>query len=298
MVALAPEYEHRIEQVSILGVPLDNVSSQESLDLIFWSLDHGRGGWVLTPNLDILRRLIKDPGYRSMTEEATLRVADGMPLIWASRLQGTPLKARVAGSDLIWSICERAAEEGRSVFFLGGNPGAADDAAAKLAGRYRGLHVAGTACPPLGYERDEAYRKVLIQKLRAAAPDICFVALSTPKQDRLIRELLPMFPRTWFLGIGISFSFVSGEVKRAPAWMRRSGLEWVHRLVQEPRRLGRRYLVDGVPFGMRLLASAAAARLGGRLGAHGGVVTGGRIGSQVFEGSVLTRGGGRGGKTA
>jgi N-acetylglucosaminyldiphosphoundecaprenol N-acetyl-beta-D-mannosaminyltransferase len=291
MVALASDVRNEpLSQVRILGVRLDNVTPQEALDLIFGSLDRGRGGWVLTPNLDILRRLIKDPAYRLMTAAATLRVADGMPLIWASRIQGTPLKARVAGSDLIWGICERAAQEGRSVFFLGGNPGAADDAAMKLQGLYRGLDVAGTECPPLGFERDPGYMRRLIATVRESAPDVCFVALSTPKQDRIIRELMPLLPRTWFLGIGISFSFVSGEVRRAPLWMRKSGLEWVHRLIQEPRRLGRRYLVDGVPFGIRLLGTAAARRLRGTGEVENGAAAGRAGMAQVTEPPILARG--------
>lgn len=250
-------------QVRLLGVPLDNVTPQETLDLVFGALRQGRGGWVLTPNLDILRRLLTDPSYRELTAPATLRLADGMPLVWASRVQGQPLRGRVAGSDLIWTVCARAAREGRSVYFLGGNPGAAEAAAAKLSELNPGLRVSGTECPPLGFERDPTYLAGMRERLRAAAPDICLVALSAPKQDMVIRSMVGEFPQVWFMGIGISFSFVSGEVRRAPVWMRKTGLEWMHRLVQEPRRLARRYLLDGMPFAARLFAGAMVARLRG-----------------------------------
>src|SRR5688500_4646576 len=143
--------------VRLLGVQLDNLSPTETVDHIFDELAHGRGGWVVTPNLDILRRLVVDADYRDLTAPATLRLADGMPLVWASRIQGTPLKARVAGSDLIWSVTARAAQDGRSVFFLGGNPGAAEAAAAKLRDLNPSLRIAGTECPPMGFEKDTAY---------------------------------------------------------------------------------------------------------------------------------------------
>ena len=243
--------------VNLLGIPLHDVTSDEVLAQMASGISRGRGGWILTPNLAILRKLVSDAGYRALCDDATLRVADGMPLIWASRLRRTPLRERVAGSDMIWRVSERAAQEGWSVYFLGGNPGAADAAAARLSGLYEGLRVVGTECPPMGFERDEAYMDALRAKVRAVAPDVCFVALSGEKQDRLIRELREESPRTWFLGIGISFSFVSGEIRRAPMWAQRCGLEWAHRLSQEPRRLARRYLVDGIPFAGRLLLSSA-----------------------------------------
>jgi N-acetylglucosaminyldiphosphoundecaprenol N-acetyl-beta-D-mannosaminyltransferase len=258
---MQPSHAQATRQVRLLGIPLDNLTQEQTLDRIFGDLAAGCGGWALTPNLDILRRLVKDPSYRELTQRATLRLPDGMPLIWASRLQGEPLQARVAGSDLIWTVSARAAREGRSVYFLGGNPGAAESAAAKLQALNPGLRVAGIDCPPLGFERDPEYMSGLRDRLVAAKPDVCFVALTAPKQDLVIRTLLELLPSTWFMGIGISFSFVSGEVKRAPVWMRRVGLEWFHRLAQEPRRLARRYLVDGLPFAGRLFWGAAIARL-------------------------------------
>jgi N-acetylglucosaminyldiphosphoundecaprenol N-acetyl-beta-D-mannosaminyltransferase len=248
--------------VRLLGVPLDNITAAEAIDRIAGELSEGRGGWVLTPNLDILRVLARDPEYAALCSPTTLRVADGMPLIWASRLQRTPLPERIAGSDLIWTLTARAAQEGRSVFFLGGNPGAADDAVVRLKEQNPTLRVAGTECPPMGFEKSPEYLAGLERRLCSAAPDICYVALGPPKQDRLIRRLMPLLPGTWFLGVGISFSYVSGEVHRAPVWMRRIGLEWVHRLVQEPRRLGKRYLIHGIPFAVCLLGASAIKGLG------------------------------------
>jgi N-acetylglucosaminyldiphosphoundecaprenol N-acetyl-beta-D-mannosaminyltransferase len=257
--SLSVELQDQLEQppiVSLLGVPLHNVTAEEVLERMSSSLARHRGGWILTPNLTILQRLVASAEYRALCAAATLRLPDGMPLVWASRLRGTPLRERVAGSDMIWRVSQVAARNGWSLYFLGGNPGAAEAAARTLMRHYPGFRIAGTECPPMGFERDLQYMAELRERLRAAAPDVCFVALSGEKQDRVIRELMEQSPQTWFMGIGISFSFVSGEIRRAPVWLQRLGMEWLHRLCQEPRRLGRRYLVDGIPFAMRLLLAA------------------------------------------
>lgn len=246
-----------IPTVTLLNVPLHAVTMRDALEHISASIARGEGGWVVTPNLDILRRLARERDYAELCAGSTLRVADGMPLIWASRLQRTPLPERVAGSDMIWSLTALAAERGHRVYFLGGNPGAADDAAAQLKAKHPSLIVAGTHCPPFGFEQDEIAMREIETRLRDANPDVVYVALGSPKQERLIRSLRPSFPRAWFLGIGISFSFVSGEVKRAPGWMQKTGLEWLHRLVQEPRRLFKRYVLQGLPFAAYLLAVSA-----------------------------------------
>lgn len=250
--------------VRLFGIPLDNTTSREAVDRVFADLARGVGGWIFTPNLDILRRLTLDTEYAALTSAATLRLADGMPLIWASKLKGTALPERIAGSEIIWDLCERAAAERRSVFFLGGNPGSAEAAIRVLRERYPSLIVAGVECPPIGFERDAGYAARLDAMLEAAAPDLCLVGLPSQKQDPLIGRLLPRFPRTWFAGIGVTFSFVAGEVKKPPVFLRRIGLEWFFRFVQEPRRLAHRYFVQGVPFAFRLFGHALKERLRGQ----------------------------------
>jgi N-acetylglucosaminyldiphosphoundecaprenol N-acetyl-beta-D-mannosaminyltransferase len=185
-----------------------------------------------------------------------------MPLIWASRLQGTPLPERVAGSSMITTLSAALDEAGRSIYLLGGNEGTADAAGAKLQGDRPGLTVAGSFCPPFGFERDPNHVRNIADLLSAAAPDVVFVGLGFPKQDRLIAQLKEKMPATWFVSCGISFSFVVGEVRRAPDILQVTGLEWVHRLAQEPRRLARRYLVDGLPFAGRLLLRSLRVRVG------------------------------------
>jgi N-acetylglucosaminyldiphosphoundecaprenol N-acetyl-beta-D-mannosaminyltransferase len=251
-----------LPSIALRGVRLHAVTEVQAVQHVLDQLGAGKGGWVLTPNLDHLRRLGRDRVFRALYTHANLVVADGMPLIWASRLQGTPLPERVAGSSLISSLSAGAAKANRSIYLLGGDPGTADHAAATLLSRNPNLTIAGTHCPDVGFEKDEKQLAAVIQRLVEARPDIIFVALGSPKQEWLIGQLRGYLPKAWWLGIGISFSFLSGQVRRAPRWMQRVGLEWLHRLCQEPRRLGRRYLLEGIPFGTSLLASSLAQGIG------------------------------------
>jgi N-acetylglucosaminyldiphosphoundecaprenol N-acetyl-beta-D-mannosaminyltransferase len=246
--------------VSLGCVSLHAITQRECVEAILRALDAGQGGRVTTLNLDQLRRASRDETFAARCRRASLRVADGMPLVWASRLQGTPLPQRVAGSDLIGSLCAGAAQRGRSVFLLGGAPGTAERAARVLAERAPGLRVAGVACPAPGFEASERELRALADALRAARPDVVFVGLGAPKQDALAEQLAAALPAAWWVGVGISFSFVSGALPRAPVWMQRAGLEWLHRLETEPRRLSRRYLFEGIPFACRLLATSALRR--------------------------------------
>ncbi|WP_440821460.1 WecB/TagA/CpsF family glycosyltransferase [Roseateles sp. 22389] len=220
----------------------------------------GRGGWVVTPNIDILRRWRVEPAFRALVSDATIFTADGRPIVWASQLQGTPLPARLTGSDLFVALMAAAAGAGLRIALIGGNEGTAEAAAARLipeavaAGRVR------TLCPPFGFEQQPQEMARLETLLTGWQPQIVFIGLGSPKQEKLIARLRALAPRAWYLGVGVSFSFVAGDVKRAPGWMQRSGLEWVHRLVQEPGRLARRYLVDGIPFAAGLLWRSASRR--------------------------------------
>jgi N-acetylglucosaminyldiphosphoundecaprenol N-acetyl-beta-D-mannosaminyltransferase len=249
---------------SLMGVCLTSLSEQETVQHVLDDLDHGTGGWVCPVNLDVMRQVDASADVRDLVAGADLLVADGMPLVWASHVRGAPLPERVAGSALVHSLSAAAARHRRSVFLLGGNPGAAAAAAQLLAEQEPGLPIAGTLCPPMGFENDAAELSQIESALLETRPDIVFVGLGFPKQDRLVAHLRPLLPQTWFLSCGISFSFVSGEIVRAPTIVQRLGLEWLHRMFQEPRRLARRYLLDGLPFLARMLASALRERRAGR----------------------------------
>lgn len=250
-----------LPQVCLHGAHLHAITEDQCIDLILHKLQEGCGGSVITMNLDHLRRVADDPSYLGIHRRASVVTADGMPLIWASRLQGTPLPERVTGSNLIWSLSSAAARYRRSVYLLGGAPGTAEKTAAALTKRFPDLQIAGISSAPFGFESDIQKVDGIIRALDLAKPDIVYVALGSPKQEELIDRWRAMFPATWWLGVGIAFSFAAGQIRRAPLWMQRAGLEWSHRLMQEPRRLAKRYLVRGLPFAVRLLARAALGRI-------------------------------------
>lgn len=258
-MALDPKPEQ--PRVDLQGIMFDAITESQTCSRIVNALNQQRGGYVVTANLDHLLRCKRFPRYKSLVKQADIIVADGMPLIWASLLQGNPLPERVAGSTLCLSLARSLAEHGKSLFLLGGNPGVARQAAQVLKNRFPDLRIAGTFFPEFGFEKDPVQIEAIRHHLQDSKPDMVYVSLGSPKQEELIDQLRTDFPHVWWMGVGISLSFIAGEVLRAPVWIQRLGLEWVHRLAQEPRRLAKRYLIDGVPFAIQLLISSALRRL-------------------------------------
>ena len=166
----------RPEGVDLRGVLFDRVTESQAVDYVLDTLGGGRGGWVITSNLDHLLRAGRDAEFRGMLDEADLVVADGMPLVWASKVQGTPLPERVAGSSLVWTLTAEAARRGRSVFLLGGDEGTAERAGQILTETYPGLEIAGTHCPPFGFEADAAQMRSIEEALAASQADLVYVA--------------------------------------------------------------------------------------------------------------------------
>jgi N-acetylglucosaminyldiphosphoundecaprenol N-acetyl-beta-D-mannosaminyltransferase len=254
------------DRVELDGTGIDRITEAEVVAIVRDALAHGRGGRVMTPNIDILRRGRSDPRVRRFLDDADLVVADGMPLIWASRLGGNPLPERVAGSSLIWSLSYGLGRDRRSIFVIGGAPADGDEtdgatrAADRLAEHCPGLRIAGALCPPYGFQRSRAAIADLCTKVSDAQPDLVFVGLGFPKQEQVIDRLRPALPDAWFVGCGAAVNFVAGDVERAPRWMQRTGLEWAHRLGTEPRRLAGRYLRHDAPYALRLLAQAPVQR--------------------------------------
>jgi len=251
----------RLPSVDLCGVKIHSITERQCVQHVMSALADGIGGWIVTPNLDHMRRLVQQSDFRELCAEADVVVADGMPLLWASRAQRTPLPERVTGSNLISSLSAAVAARHGRVFLLGGDASTAEEAARVLARRHPELVVCGLESSHIGPDVDDDTIARLGRRLRWSRPDLVFVALGSPKQECLIRALRAEYDTAWMIGIGISFSFLAGRVKRAPQWMQRLGLEWIHRLTQEPRRLARRYLLDGIPFGVRLLLTSASRRL-------------------------------------
>lgn len=256
----SPRAEEDLHQVALGATTVAAVDEAQCVAFAVERWRSGAGAWIVPINLDHLRRFGSDRAYAALAAGADLRIADGMPLVWASRLQRDPLPARVAGSDLIWSLAGAAAREGRSAFLVGGDPGTADVAGERLAARHPGLRVRGAAPAPRGFERSPRQIAEIEAALRRSRADLVLVALPAPLQEQTVARLRPALPAAVWLGVGVSFSFVAGRVRRAPVWMRRSGLEWLHRLAQEPARLAPRYL-RCLPVALALLARSAVAGL-------------------------------------
>ncbi len=203
--------------------------------------------YVVTPNAQHVVLLQNDLVFRQVYKEAFLVVPDGVPLLWAAKLLNTPLQGRINGTDLFEHLCAVTATHQLKVFFLGGRVGAAAKAAAALKLRYPDLD-ATTYCPPYGFESDFVESQRIDEMIKAAAPDILFLGLGTPKQELWISQNYQRLNVPISIGVGGSFDLMSGMVQRAPKIMQKIGLEWFFRLLIEPRRLWKRYIFGNTAF--------------------------------------------------
>ncbi|HAG06973.1 MAG TPA: glycosyltransferase [Peptococcaceae bacterium] len=227
-----------MRRIVLLGAPVDAVTLEEAVERAAAFIREGGPHQVLTLNPEYLYRALREPHLMEIVRRAALVTADGVGIVWAARMLGQPVPERVTGIDLMTALAARAAREGWRVFLLGASPGVAEAAAAKLAARFPGFQVAGAHH---GYFAPEDEPK-LLQRINAARPDVLFVALGAPKQEVWIARNLNTLRVPVVMGVGGSFDVLAGRVKRAPAVLRRLHLEWLGRLVYEPRRW-RRMLV-------------------------------------------------------
>ncbi len=234
-------------RIRVGAIPIDVVRLDEALDRIELLVREGRGGAVYTPNVDHVVKAERDGALRAAYEAADLSLVDGTPLVWASRLLKAPLPERVSGSDLVRPLAERAARRGWRVYLLGGAPGDAEGAAREL--EAMGVTIAGVEAPrvELGPAGAEASASAAA-RVRAANAQVVYVALGAPKQEIWIHRHREELGPAVAIGVGASLAFLAGTARRAPRWMSRAGLEWAHRLSQEPGRLWRRYLVEDAAF--------------------------------------------------
>jgi N-acetylglucosaminyldiphosphoundecaprenol N-acetyl-beta-D-mannosaminyltransferase len=249
--------------VTIAGVAIDSLGFDDVVDaIVARAAAGGVPACVVTPNAHHVVLLQRDALLREIYENAFLVVPDGVPLLWAATLLGTPLAGRVNGTDLFEELCARAAREGLRVFLLGGREGAAVAAADLLIARHPALRICGTHCPPMNFENDPAENARALEAVAAAGPDLLFVGLGAPKQEYWMHRNCAQLGVPVSLGIGVSFELVGGIVSRAPRWMQRAGLEWLYRLCAEPGRLWKRYLVTNVIFCILVARQWIAGRLG------------------------------------
>jgi N-acetylglucosaminyldiphosphoundecaprenol N-acetyl-beta-D-mannosaminyltransferase len=234
------------QRVDLGGVLIDRVDLSSAVDRVRGFLRSGKPNQIVTVNLDFVAIARRDGDFRDTLNAAELAVADGMPLVWVSRLGDEPVPQRLTGVDLVDECCRVAVETGTSIFLLGAGPGVADTAADRLRERFPGLRIVGVYAPPFGPLTDEENEHIL-QLISAARPDFLFVALGAPQQDVWIRANRDRLDVPVCMGIGCVLDLLAGVVSRAPTWMQQSGLEWLFRLGQEPGRLWRRYILDDMP---------------------------------------------------
>jgi len=244
----------QLDTVNILGVNVHRTDMSGALELIAELVRRRKPSLVVTPNVDHIMQLRHNPDFRKVYARASLVVADGVPLLWASRLFRKPLPGRINGTDLFEALCRRACEKGFSVFLLGGADDDARIAADVLKIRHPALRIAGTYAPPMHFEKCEAENRKAVRAVREAKPDILFCGLGAPKQEFWAANNIEETNAIVSIGVGVSFSLVAGTIKRAPLWFQRAGLEWFWRIFQEPGRLWKRYLLRDMPFIFLVLA--------------------------------------------
>jgi N-acetylglucosaminyldiphosphoundecaprenol N-acetyl-beta-D-mannosaminyltransferase len=228
---------------------IDSLTFDQAIDAIEHLVVSGQGGSVFTPNVDHLVQLEAPENglFREAYEAASLNLVDGQPLIWASYLLGSPLPEKVSGSDLIVPLVRRAEQRKWRVYFIGGAPGVGALAAEKLKAQYD-VDIVGIESPMVSKTGEPADGQVVIERMAAKRPHLVFVAFGAPKQELFIQRALSAIRPGVAIGVGAGFDFIAGKMRRAPRWMSKSGLEWVFRLAQEPRRLAKRYLLDDPKF--------------------------------------------------
>lgn len=229
--------------ITLLGVPFEHITLDGAVQRIETMIASRRPHYVVTPNVDFLVQARRDAELRHILIEADLVVCDGTPVRWASNLLGNSLPERVAGADLVPRLIQLAAQKNYRLFFLGATPEANAQAVANLHARYPNLNICGHYSPPFRPLRDMNHGEIA-ERIRAARPDLLFVAFGCPKAEKWIAMHYRSLGVPVTIGVGATIDFLAGRVKRAPVWMRRAGLEWLFRLCQEPRRLFRRYATD------------------------------------------------------
>lgn len=240
----------------ILGTPIAITDLAGATAHLLQRVAARQTGYVCLRDVHGIMLARRDPELRAIHRGAVMNLPDGMPLVHVARWRGHRAIGRVAGADLVEALADAGRGAALRHYFYGGKPGVAEQMAATLSRRFPGLNVAGCASPPFG-EVDDAAMARALAAIVAARADVVWVGLSTPRQERWMHRHHGALPGMTLIGVGAAFDFVTGEVRRAPRWMQRATLEWLHRLLSEPRRLWRRYLLLAPRFAWLILTEGA-----------------------------------------
>ena len=245
--------ERRGDSYRVLGVRVDAVQIGDVIKKMEeWIERREAGRTIAVTGMHGVMEAQHEEEFGRILEGATLVVPDGYPLVVLGRRSGYELARRVYGPELMEEFCRETARKGYRHYFYGGAEGVAEELARRFAGRFAGMKIAGTYCPPYRALTEEEEREVR-EKIRASRADVVWVGLSTPKQERWMARQREALGVPVMVGVGAAFDFHTGRVAQAPRWMRENGMEWFFRLVSEPRRLWRRYLVNGSEFAWLVL---------------------------------------------
>ncbi len=253
-----PKLEHP-SRANVLGVGLSAINLDLAEAVVRQALEQKTKGYVCVTGVHGVSEAQRDPEFRAILNHAFLNTPDGMPMVWMGQLQGFRHMGRVYGPDLMLRVCECTLSRGFSHFLYGGAPGVAQELQRRLEQRLPGVKIAGTFTPPFrpltSREEDD-----LLRQVAAAKPDIFWVGLSTPKQEKFMAQYWQRLEATLFFGVGAAFDFHAGRVRQAPRWVQRCGFEWLFRFGCEPRRLWKRYLKNNPLFILRALGQLTRLR--------------------------------------
>ena len=242
------------QRLRVGSVWIDVLTRPQMLEELSSLVEARDGGTVFTPNVDHIVLAERNADFRHAYDRASMTLADGAPLLWASRFLGIRLPEKLSGSDMVMPMAHLAGVRGWRVYLLGGRPGAAEETARRFR-ELHGVNVVGVEAPRIDLA-DVAGDSPIIERIRQSRADLVFVALGAPKQELWSERVRSQLQPAVLVSVGASFDFIAGQVRRAPAWLSRIGGEWLFRLAQEPRRLWRRYLVDDPRFVGIVLRSA------------------------------------------
>lgn len=259
IAVLTSERTAPIPRVNVLGVGISAINLNQAVAAVARALETKTKGYICVTGVHGVSEAQGDDAFRAILNRSFLTTPDGMPMVWMGRLQHVTHMRRVYGPDLMLRVCQVAVSSGVTHYLYGGAPGVVQDLKPRLETRVPGLKIVGTFTPPFR-PLNTAEQEELARDIDRCRPDIIWVGLSTPKQERFMAEYLPRLATTLMVGVGAAFDFYAGRLRQAPPWMQRSGLEWLFRLGSEPRRLWKRYLKNNPLFVLRAAAQLSGLR--------------------------------------
>lgn len=233
-------------KVKLLNINLDKLNFDEAINEIDNLIKKKSCSYVVTPNTDHIVLVEHDAEFKEIYDNADLVLLDGKPLVWLSKWLKDEKMEKISGSDIFPRICELAAKKGYTMYLFGAGQGVAEKAAENLTIKYPGLKIVGTQSPSFGFEKKEKEVNDCINRIKETKPDILIVGLGAPKQEKFIYKYKDELNVPLSLGLGATIDFEAGTKKRAPKWMQNAGLEWLYRSIQEPRRVGKRAVIDAI----------------------------------------------------